>query len=72
MDLRGYLTGLLHVRFQILMVLFCMVSVGDLDHSPSASAEITKEWSYVVGQLSSRPRHRVLAVAALDKSLSMV
>jgi len=27
---------------------------------------------YVVGQLSSRTRHRVLAVAALDKSLSMV
>jgi len=28
MDLPGYLIGLLHVRFQILMVLFCMVSVG--------------------------------------------
>jgi len=27
---------------------------------------------YVVGQLSSRTRHRVLAVAAVDKSLSMV
>ena len=27
---------------------------------------------YMVGQLSSRTRHRVLAVAALDKSLSMV
>ena len=27
---------------------------------------------YVVGQLSLRTRHRVLAVAALDKSLSMV
>ena len=27
---------------------------------------------YVVGQLSSRTRHRVLTVAALDKSLSMV
>jgi len=27
---------------------------------------------YVVRQLSSRTRHRVLAVAALDKSLSMV
>ena len=27
---------------------------------------------YVVGQLSSRTRHRVLAVAALDKSLRMV
>jgi len=27
---------------------------------------------YVVGQLSSRTRHRVLAMAALDKSLSMV
>jgi len=28
--------------------------------------------NYVVGQLSSRTRHRVLAVAALNKSLSMV
>ena len=28
--------------------------------------------TYVVRQLSSRTRHRVLAVAALDKSLSMV
>jgi len=28
--------------------------------------------AYVVGQLSSRTRHRVLAVAALDKSLSIV
>ena len=27
---------------------------------------------YVVGQLSSRTRHRVLAVAALDKRLGMV
>jgi len=27
---------------------------------------------YVIGQLSSRTRHRVPAVAALDKSLSMV
>ena len=27
---------------------------------------------YVVGQLSSQTRHRVLAVAALDQSLSMV
>jgi len=27
---------------------------------------------YVVGQLSSQTRHRVLAMAALDKSLSMV
>ena len=27
---------------------------------------------YVVGQLSSRTRHRVLAVAAPDKSLSTV
>ena len=27
---------------------------------------------YMVGQLSSRTRHRVLAVAALDKSVSMV
>ena len=27
---------------------------------------------YVIGKLSSRPRRRVLAVAALDKSLSMV
>jgi len=30
------------------------------------------EISYVVGQLISRTRHRVFAVAALDKSLSMV
>jgi len=30
------------------------------------------QYTYVVGQLSSRTRHRVLAVAALDKSLSMV
>jgi len=29
-------------------------------------------FSYAVGQLSSRTRHRVLAVAALGKSLSMV
>ena len=28
--------------------------------------------TYVVGQLSSRTRHSVLAVAALDKHLSMV
>ena len=28
--------------------------------------------TFVIGQLSSRTRHRVLAVAALDKSLSMV
>ena len=28
--------------------------------------------TYVVGQLNSRTRHRVLAVAALDKSLSYV
>ena len=28
--------------------------------------------SYVVGQLSSRTHHRVLAVAVLDKNLSMV
>jgi len=28
--------------------------------------------SYMVGELSSRTRHHVLAVAALDKSLSMV
>jgi len=27
---------------------------------------------YVVGQLSSRTRYRVLAMTALDKSLSMV
>jgi len=27
---------------------------------------------YVVGKLSSQTRHRVLAMAALDKSLSMV
>jgi len=28
--------------------------------------------AYVIGQLSSRTRHRVLAMAALDKSFSMV
>ena len=33
---------------------------------------VAPEEVYVVGQLSSRTRHRVLAVAALDKSLSMV
>jgi len=29
-------------------------------------------YMYVVGQLSKQTRHRVLAMAALDKSLSMV
>ena len=30
-----------------------------------------QHYIHVVGQLSSRTRHRMLAVAALDKSLSM-
>jgi len=36
---------------------------------PNTMREITQ---YVVGQLNSRIRHRVLAVAALDKRLSMI
>jgi hypothetical protein len=46
-------------------LLKCAVAAGERD---SVEATLT----YVVGQLSSRTRHRVLAVAALDRSLSMV
>ena len=39
---------------------------------PSRGLVFRRSWTYVVGQLSSRTRHRVVAVAALDKRLSMV
>jgi len=39
---------------------------------PSTPIPSTDTHTYMVGQLSSRTRHCVLAVATLDKSLSMV
>jgi len=41
-------------------------------HCIGSQVTIKSIRTYVVGQLSLRTRHRVLAVAALDKSLSMV
>jgi len=48
---------------------YCVCLPYTMLQLPNTMLEITQ---YVVGQLSSRTRHSVLAVAALDKSLSMV
>ena len=48
------------------------ITFNIVNYSLDQAALVFTPREYVVGQLCSRTRHRMLAVAALDKSLSMV